>query len=200
MNLERRRNTYSIASLVALIVVFIVCQCVLSGCKSKEDSGPSSDAAGELRLRLETDFSRSEYSLGETVVIRLYLKNTTDKDIVCAWQSKEEKIYTHYENNKPIVYRDTILFYKPVSKEKSFVTIKAGAERHFGTSEIGEETSKDGGKYFDKEGRWELKIIDFYDFTGERFGLNAWQGKLTSDVLSINILPRSAKTQEDKKQ
>lgn len=193
MNLYRRTDSYRVKGCILLVTVILLGQCALSGCR---DNKPNpGDADGGLQLRLETDFSRSEYLLGETVIVRMYLKNTTDKDIViCAWPSREELIFTRYDNKKPVVYRDTALFDRPVSKDKSFATIKSGAEIHFATPQFGEEF---GGKYFDKIGRWELNIVHFYDFTGERFGLNAWQGKLSSNVLSINITPAGNKEIRD---
>ncbi len=114
------------------------------------------------------------------------LRNTTKKDIViCLWPSRKEQIFTHYEDNKPVVYQDTVVFYRPVSENESFVTIRSGAEIDYGSVEFAEE---DGIKYFDKIGRWELKIISFYDFTGNRFGIKGWQGKISSNTLFVNIV------------
>ncbi len=183
---KKLRARGRIKAYILLIAVFLFAQCIISGCKYRKDSEPpSGDAVEELQLRLETDFSRSEYLLGETVIVRMYLRNTTDKDIVvCAWPSREENLFIFYENDKRIPYKDIVTFDRPVSKDKSFVTIKSGAEIHYSSPGFAEDF---GGKYFDKVGRWELRCIHFHDFTGERFGLNGWQGKLSSNVLSINI-------------
>ncbi len=153
---KKLRARGRIRTCILLIAIFLFAQCVISGCRSKKDSEPHlGDAAGGLQFRLETDFSRSEYLLGETVIVRTYLKNTTDKDIViCAWPSKAEQVFTHYKDNKPLVYRDTVLLDRPVSKDKSFVTIKSEAEIHHGTQEFGEEYQEEfPSQYFDKTGQ-----------------------------------------------
>ncbi len=190
MNLAQHINTDRIGGLVCLLATFLLGQCILSGCKDSKNSKPhSAHTDGNLQLRLETDFSKSEYLLGETVIVRMYLKNTTDKNIViCASPSRAENLFVFYENDKRIPYKDIVTFDRPVSKDKSFITVKSGAEIHFLTPQFGEEWQEEyKSKYFDKIGRWELKITHFYDFSGERFGLNAWQGQLSSNVLSINI-------------
>jgi hypothetical protein len=192
MKLWQHTNVYWIARLRLLTAVLMLGQCVLSGCESRKDSeSHSENANGGLHFRLETDFSRSEYLLGETVTVRKYLRNTTDKDIViCLWPSKAEQVFTHYEDNKPVVYKDTVLFYKPVSKDESFIHIKPMSEVYYGSSELGEEFQEEfPSQYFDKIGRWELTIIHSYDFTGERFHLDGWHGKVSSNVLSISIVP-----------
>ncbi len=190
MSVDQQTNTYWIVGRMLLIAVFSLGQCVLSGCNDGTDTEPRSrDAAVGLHLRLETDFSKSEYLLGETVIVRMYLKNTTDKDIViCAWPSRAENLFVLYDNDKRIPHRDIVTFDRPVSKDKSFITIKSGAEVHFVTPEWGEEWQEEfPSQYFDKIGRWEFKTTYFYDFSGERFGLNAWQGELSSNVLSLSI-------------
>lgn len=130
----------------------------------------------------------------------MYLRNVTDKDIViCFWPSREELTFTHYEDNKPVVYKDTALFDRPVSKDESFITVRSGAEMHFATPQFGEEwQEKYKSKYFDKIGRWELQITHFYDFRGERFGLKGWKGKLSSNILSITIAPQKEKDGKSK--
>ncbi|HEW79187.1 MAG TPA: hypothetical protein ENH34_04380 [Phycisphaerales bacterium] len=137
-------NRYGVPRLqILLIAVLLLGQCVLSGCN---DSKPSSgDAVAGLYLRLETDFSKSEFSLGEPVIIHMYLRNNTDKDIViCAWPSREENLFIFYENDKRIPYKDIVTFDRPVSKDKSFVTIKSGAEIHYSSPGFAEDF---GGKY-----------------------------------------------------
>jgi hypothetical protein len=168
-----------------LIPVLLISQCLFLGCDSKPDNkNLSNNSNQKLQLKIETD--RSEYLLGETVIVHMYLKNNTNKDIViCAWPSREENLFIFYENNNEIPYKDIVTFDRPVSKDKSFITIKPEVEIDYSSPGFAEDF---GGKYFDTVGRWDLRITHFHDFTGERFGLDGWKGKLTSNVLPITII------------
>ena len=166
----------------AIIGYFLVSCLAFSGCVGRNSGDAESEwgnAVKGLQCKLETE--RSRYALGEAIVVREYIKNSTDKDItICAWPSEETLLFTHYEADKKILKKDRAIFKKPASLEKSFITIKPQSETYYCTRELGEE-------YFNKGGKWELKILAIFNFTGQEFGLDAWQGELQTNTITVNI-------------
>lgn len=127
------------------------------------------------------EITSSQFLLGEKIVIRHYLRNNTEKEIlICAWPTKEVIYLVYYDGDKKTVIKDEAIFNKPVSYQDSFVSIKPKSKTFYGTLEYDDE-------YFDKAGKWEIYFISYYEFTGDNFGIDGWHGRIESNKLNINI-------------
>ncbi len=180
------RPSYSLDGLLVSTLAIVVFSFCVPACDSKDNAMSPSVSTG-LRLTLRTKNQVQDFILGENVSIHVFMENTSSRDIViCAWPSREEYLFTFHESEEEISYKDNVSFEKPVSKDQSFLTVKAGENIQYLTYEFGQKL---GGQYFDKVGLWKLKVIQYQSYTGSNFGLNAWKGTLISNVLPVNILP-----------
>ena len=160
------------------ILMFFILLCLFtnSSCKSRSDS-----IFDNKTLQRILEITSSQFSLGEKIVIRHYLKNNTEKEIlICAWPTKEVIYLVYYDGDKKTVIKDEAIFNKPVLNQDSFVSIKPKSKTFYGTLEY-------DNKYFDKVGKWELYFISYYEFTGDNFGIDGWHGRIESNKLKINI-------------
>jgi hypothetical protein len=152
---------------------------VLGGCGPGE-AGEGESLADHLEYRIEAD--KAQYSLGETVLVRGYLRNSTDEDLrISAWPSTEEMALTHRNGDKSATRKDAAKFQEP-DDAGGFITVEAQSEILFGSEEFGQE-------YFDKLGEWELQTRLVFDWTGAEHGLSACVGQMDSNALSVIIVP-----------
>ncbi len=160
------------------ILMFFILLCLLtnSSCKSRPDS-----ISDNKNLQSILEISSSQFLLGERIVIRNYLKNSTEKEIlICAWPTKEDIYLVYYDEDNKTLKKDEAIFDKPLSYQDSFISIKPKTKTFYGTSEFDDE-------YFDKVGKWEIYFISYYEFTGDNFGIDGWHGRIESNKLKINI-------------
>jgi hypothetical protein len=157
----------------------------LIGCRSDKATHHSEAAEGALILRIELADPQLQFMLGDIVMVHVYLENASDKDmVICAWPSREDLVFTHYDRNSAVEFRDSAVFDKPDSVRDAYVTVKAGEKLLYSTEEFGPHT---GTVYFDKKGRWELRVAHSHQFADD-FNLDAWQGQLASNPISIEII------------
>jgi hypothetical protein len=162
---------------ISILITFLILGFIESSyCMSRADYITENEA-----LQCISEIESSQFSLGENIVIRHYLKNNTEKEIlICAWPTKEVIYLVYYDGDKKTVIEDEVIFNKPLLYQDSFVSIKPKSKTFYGTSEYG-----DG--YFEKAGKWEIYFISCYEFTGEEFGIEGWHGRIESNKLNINI-------------
>ncbi len=149
------------------------------GCGNYEegeaDWGPLS--AG-LQCKLVTE--RSEYVLGQPIVIEIHIKNRTDKQVIIYQSpSREETVFIRYEGGTSKSKTDRVEYDPPPSSGKQlFLIIPAGADVRYMTPEYGRD-------YFDRPGRWEMRSTYVFEYVDKP----VWTGKLKSNLLRLNILP-----------
>lgn len=162
---------------ISILITFLILGFIESSyCMSRADH-----ITGNEALQCISEIESSQFSLGENIVIRHYLKNNTEKEIlICAWPTKEYIYFVYYDGDKKTVIKDVATFNKPVSYQDSFVSIEPKSKIFYGTSEYGDE-------YFGKAGKWVIYFIYYYEFTGDNFGIDGWQGRIESNKLNINI-------------
>lgn len=186
MKIRKEATEKKLKRFVFMVNILLFAGCCFYGCQPQKNERASEHTDAELKMRIASNVL--EHSLGEVVDIYVYIKNITNKDIIiCARPSRETATFTYYEGNKVEIFEDSSEFEKPVSIEKSFITLKSGKEIFFLTMQYGPNL---GGKYFNKIGKWEIKITHIHDFSGEQFGLKVWKGQLTSNVLPMVVIQK----------
>jgi hypothetical protein len=162
---------------ISILTVFLFLGFLTNSfCKSRTDSISDNKA-----LQSILEISSSQFLLGENIVIRHYLKNNTEKEIlICAWPTKKVNYLVYYDGDKKTVIKDEAIFKEPVSYQDSFVSIKPKSKTFYGTIEYSDE-------YFVKAGKWKIYFISYYEFTGEKYGIEGWHGRIESNTLNIKI-------------
>ncbi len=162
---------------ISILMTFLLLGFFTSSfCLSRADS-----ISDNKNIESILEITSSQFLLGENIVIRHYLKNNTEKEIlICAWPTKKVNYLVYYDGDKKTVIKDEAIFKEPVSYQDSFVSIKPKSKTFYGTIEYGDE-------YFDKAGKWKIYFISYYEFTGEKYGIEGWHGRIESNKLNINI-------------
>ena len=160
----------------------------LSLCGSCKSNRPTSTTESDIVKKMAVD--KTQYLLGEKIIVRIYLKNNTKEELVISDRPSEEvQFFIYHDGLKKLSKKDPVIYDKPTTKE-SFLQIKSKSEILYGTIEFDDE-------YFNKVGKWDFYIFSRYGFAGEDLGFKAWQGIVKSNILNIEI-KNSEKDQERK--
>lgn len=158
------------------IIAFILSATLFGplGCIEREPEG--GPVFRGLRCRLAA--GQEQYSLGETVVITVYVRNVSKEQLilpVCPYQEDTSFIY-----EGELVYKDKVSFDWNGAKKQTFFIIPPGVEVAYTAPEYDR-------KYFTRAGVWEIQTS--YTFKIREDDDNThWSGMLTSNVLRLTLV------------
>lgn len=147
----------------------------LQGVTHAEQPDPS------FLFRAEVD--KTAFQHGETVKVKYYVKNTTQKPGLIFMAPTKEKMVFCSLRDKAASHTDIATFDRQALTSEALIIIRPGRDIEIGEA-IFDRT------YFPCAGKWQIVINRTYEYSGADIGLNAWTGTLTSNQVFLSIIDK----------
>lgn len=174
------RKVLKIGYIVLFCIIFHQHNAAIAS--DKDETSSNQDIEFILKTKfalLETENVFVDY--GKEVEVDIFIKNNTDREIqICKIPSSGVNLITRYFDNDQQTFQDKFTVSSVVPQKEDFISIAAKETKLLSTSMFGKE-------YFNKPGRWGIKIVQQHSSTGEKLGIKAWTGNIKSNELKLSV-------------